>query len=301
MRSPRSSPAHTCPTPGTATVGGMTKRRFYLHVGLDDGSGEVVATTMAKHAHALAELGVICPTESTEELLRAAAELLHSHRAWGYRRGDVEGAWTSIVKRSRPGRDTVVVSQPLLAAASLDQAALVLDALAGFEVHVVVSVRSPDAGSVAGDDARDLGPVLARWTAALGDPARMHVVIASDAATTTWRTVGAVIGFGTRSVPVVEGDSMMRSPVPLTASRADVGEQLARSWIDLLSQGAWDVRGDVEALLPSITTTESGDERLVEALTEVARLQRRNDALEARVDRLEARRKKLKRKLRAAS
>ena len=128
------------------------KRQAFLHVGLDDGSGDLVGPALLRHHSALLELGVRHPAESSEETFHAALELLRAHKAWGYKRKEVDGTWHRLLKRAAKGRDTVVVSQPLLAAARPEQVALTVDALHGFEVHVVVTVHAPDAWTPTEDE-----------------------------------------------------------------------------------------------------------------------------------------------------
>ncbi len=270
----------------------MTKRRAYLHLGLDDGSGEVVAATLAQRRQALAELGVRSPQDG-EALLRAAAELLHAHHEWGYRRADVEGAWTRLVEQCRAGRDTVVLSVPQLAAADPAQAALALDALAGFEVHLVVTVHAPDAWTLAGDPARDLAPVLERWSSVFPNRRRLHVVV-TDGDATTWAELGRVAGFGTRSVAATPGAMSRTRPThPVPASRRGVAERLAATWAELLREGGYDVRGDLRNLTPDVAEAPAEDDAtLLTTLAELERLQRRNEALEGQVATLRRRRRR---------
>ncbi|MGA8257730.1 MAG: hypothetical protein WB767_14240, partial [Nocardioides sp.] len=70
------------------------KRKAFVHIGLDDGSGDFIDTALELHSHALLELGVRRPARSREEMFRAALEMLRTHREWGYRRSEVEGVWT---------------------------------------------------------------------------------------------------------------------------------------------------------------------------------------------------------------
>lgn len=270
----------------------MSKRRAFLHLGLDDGSGEVVTTTLAQRRHALAELGVRSPDDD-EALRRSAAELLHAHQEWGYRRSDVEGAWTRLVETCRTGRDTLVISAPHLAAADPGQAALALDALAGFEVHLLVTVHAPDAWTLAGDPGRDLGPVLERWTAAFPRRDRIHVVLADDDAA-TWAGTGRVVGFGTRSVAPAPGAMHRTRPTrPVPASRAGVAERLAATWAELLREGGYDVRGDLRTLAPTVAELPTEDDAtLLTALAELERLQRRAEVLEHQVATLRHRRRR---------
>ena len=105
-------------TPGAVSAGAMPqKRKAFVHIGLDDGAGDFIDGALERHAGALAELGVRCPAESAEELFRAAVEILRMHPEWGYKRREVEGAWADVVRAGLKGRETLVVSQTLLAGA----------------------------------------------------------------------------------------------------------------------------------------------------------------------------------------
>jgi hypothetical protein len=282
-----------------------SKRKAFVHIGLDDGSGDFVDGALEVHARALAELGVRRPATSGEEMFRAALEMLRTHREWGYRRSEVEGAWTSIVRRGHSGKDTLVFSQTLLAGARPEQVALLVDALAGFEVHVVVTVQAPGAWTIPGEPRHDLGAVLEVWGAAVKKPERLHVVVAGERKA-TWKAFGKVVGFGTSSLKV--GDVPVavkpRPPHLALASRADVLRTLGESWVELLAHSEHHVVGDVAALVPDPHAVDEpevvvgvAEHALNEALVEIERLTRRNESLQVRVDALEKKRKKLKRRL----
>ncbi len=153
------------------------KRKAFIHVGLPGGPGDFLEIALRRHAHALAALGVRNPAASTDEMFRAAVEIMRDHRAWGFERREVEGTWSGICRRGRKGRDTLVVSQPLLAGATAPQIELLFDGLAGFERHVVVTATAPDAWTMAGDPTQDLGCVLERWAASARRPERVHVLV----------------------------------------------------------------------------------------------------------------------------
>ena len=227
-----------------------TKRKAFVHVGLDDGSGDVVGAALAHHGRALAELGVRSPSSSGEEMFRAAVEILRAHRAWGYRRSEVEGAWTAIVRRGLKGKDTLVFSQSLLAGARPEQAALLVDALAGFEVHVVVTAHAPGPWTVPGEPRHDLGVVLQTWQTAVARPEHLHVVVAGDR-TPTWKAFGKVVGFGTSSLRLtdVAVPTTPRPPRRTPAARVAVLRALGESWVELLTHGEHDVVGDLSHLV----------------------------------------------------
>ena len=281
------------------------KRKAFIHVGLDDGSGDIIDAALERHTRALAELGVCRQATSGEEMFRAALEILRNHQDWGYQRAEVEGAWTGIVRRGLKGRDTLVFSQPLLAAARPEQIALLLDALGGFEVHVVITAHAPDAWTVPGEPRHDLGSVLESWGQSVKKPERLHVVVAADARA-TWKSFWRVVGFGTSSLRIddVPVPAKPRPPHLALASRVAVLRALGESWVELLASTEYDVVGDAGALVPAEDAVDEpevvvsvAEHALNDALAEIERLTRRNESLELKVGALEKKRKKLKRKL----
>ncbi|MDQ3485615.1 MAG: hypothetical protein M3445_09460 [Actinomycetota bacterium] len=281
----------------------MAKRRAFLHIGLGDGSGDFIDGALEKHGHALAALGVRRPAKSADEMFRASIEILRAHKEWGYKRAEVEGAWSGICRRAHKGKDTVVFSQPLLAAAAPAQIDLLLDTLAGFEIHVVVTVRAPDAWTVPGEPTQDLGPVLDRWSRAVRKPHRLHVIVDADDSGATWTNLGRVVGFGTASLSVSNAKTHPR-PGIAPDSRVTVLRALGQSWTEQLTHSEHDVVGDVAALVPTTQKAEapqtvliSRDHALTEALREVERLSRRNESLELRIGAIEQKPRKRKGRL----
>ncbi len=181
------------------------KRKVFIHVGLPGGTGDLIDAALARHAHALAELDVRNPAESPEEMFRAAIEILRDHQAWGYRRAEVEGAWSTICRRGRKGRDTLVVSQPLLVAATTPQIELLFDGLAGFERHVVITAGAPHAWNTDGHAEQSLGNVIERWAASARRPERVNVILGGPSdRLAVWKEFGRTVGFGTASLPVAD-------------------------------------------------------------------------------------------------
>lgn len=271
-----------------------TKRKVFIHVGLPEGPGDFLEAALDRHQHALAALGVRNPATSTDEMFRAAIEILRDHRAWGYERREVEGAWNGICRRGRRGRDTLVVSQPLLAAAPTSQIELLFDGLAGFERHVVITATAPDAWTTPGDPAQDLGCVLERWAASARRPERVHVLVARpDDRGALWTAFGRTVGFGTASLSVADlRTPPTAQPRPAPRERLPVLRTLAHSWIEQLSASQYDVRGDVTDLLPEPSGPDPRDDhRLRETLHELERLSRRNQTLEQRMAELAKRRR----------
>ena len=254
------------------------KRQAFVHVGLDDGSGDVVGTALDVHAHALLDLGVRRPTEPA----------------------DADGTWAGLGRSAAPGRDTIVLSRPLLASARAERAHSLVGALDAFDVHVVVTAQAPDAWTLPGDPARDLTSVLDRWSGAVRSPDRLHVIVGGDDAT-TWKAFGRVVGFGTASLRVGTTTGP-RQPDVVPAQRAEALRRLAVTWSDLLATSPYDVVGDLARLAPDLHPAASSDE-LVEALDharhELDALRRHTADLELRLAKAEKKKRKLKKRLSA--
>ncbi|WP_193612441.1 hypothetical protein [Nocardioides lijunqiniae] len=272
----------------------MAKRSAYLHVGLDDRSGDILEPALQRHAHALAALGVHAPAASTDEMFRAALEVMRCHRTWGYRREEVEGAWAKICRRGLRGTGTLVFSQPMLADATTEQIELLLDGLRGFKRHVVLTVAAPDTWTP-GD--LDLGPLLDRWTKAVGRPERVHVIVSPPVRrpATTWKAFGKVVGFGTASLSLdgVEAATVARPPRLVSTERHEALRDLGRRWAGQIVSRDLDVRGDLADLVPEVTPAPDPitliaptDQALADALRQVERLERRNRTLETQVGEL---------------
>ncbi|WP_418057684.1 hypothetical protein [Pimelobacter simplex] len=215
------------------------KHQAWIHVGMP-GAGDVIESALAHHHAALVELGYASVARSTAESFRAAVEMTRAHKDWGLKRADVEGQWTRLVRRAEKARADLVFSQSLLAGATPEQVALLVDALAGYRVHVVVTTGLDDEAATA-----------ARWSAACRKPERLHVLETDGLAPAeVWKAFGALVGFGTASLG-----------------------------------------------LTAVPHTAAAFQSLPDALREVERLARRNASLEVRLEELDRKRRRLKRKL----
>ncbi|GAA4374025.1 hypothetical protein [Nocardioides caricicola] len=204
----------------------MAKRKAYLHIGPPRTGGGFLDSALAAHAAELEAAGVRHPAISAEEMFRAAIEITRDHKAWGYQRREVEGAWAEICRRARKGKSDVVFSQELLATSTAAQVDLLLDGLAGFEVHVVVT-------------ARESGLVLDAWKHAVR-PERWHeiVVPSTDAEQAVWTAFAAVVGFDptgldldagwTATRPMAGGPQAELLEVISTGAVADVVAEVTR-------------------------------------------------------------------------
>ncbi len=162
----------------------MAKNLVFLHVGPSPLG--VTHADLLPYADLLEGVGTRLPVVPASELERAALEILREHKSAGLKRGEVEGAWAGITRDLWRDKQDVVFSQPRFAALTAEQAALVLDHLAGLEVHVVVT--PVEGGSLSFLDA---------WAAVLR-PDTLHIrevaddAVAVDVAETIAGTVLAV-------------------------------------------------------------------------------------------------------------
>ena len=286
----------------------MAKPKSFLLVGLPHTGVPLLTAALEQHRDALAELGVTAPAKSADEVFRAAVELRREHRAWGLRRKDVEGTWSAICRRALKQRQTVVVGHELLAGATRDEVALLVDGLAGTQVHVVVLAGVPDGRVGLFPDELDLGSVLDRWAAATSSPDRLHVVVTDPAdATVAWRALGSLVGFDAEGLALPDPAGLVvpvdAASLRLIAEYAGVHVDhdelvdLAEGWAKVVADRGYDVVGDLRDLVPRRPAHSTDPARaaydqrvdvlteaLVEAVTEVGRLRERLRELE-RTDR----------------
>ncbi|MBB6628273.1 hypothetical protein H5V45_13175 [Nocardioides sp. KIGAM211] len=288
----------------------MVKRTAYLHIGPTHTRSEVLDDALAASTDLLARHGVRRPVRSAEEMLSAAVEIRRTHQHWGLRRKDVEGTWSRIARRAWKGRNSVVLVQPHLAGATRDQIALLLDALAGFDVHVILTATPPGAPGTAGQE----GPaaLAARWASALRSPDRLHVVVPprdGDPDAHAWRALGRIVGFEAGPLPVVPPVEEVPD-APLTEARHELLVEQAERWAKELAEAGHDVHGELTDLVPPAREERSDEElarllaaaadALAGARDELTRLRVAHGALVARHESVTKKRKKLERRLRAA-
>ncbi len=239
----------------------MAKQKSFLLVGMPHAGVPLLAAALELHRDALVTHGVRVPAKSADEAFRAAVELRREHKAWGLRRRDVEGAWAGICRRALKHRATIVVGHELFAGAATDEVALVVDGLAGTQVHVVVVAGAPDGRVGLFPDELDLAGVLARWRLGVGSPDRLHVVVTdpSDPAA-SWRALGTLAGFDADELPLPHQSTVV--PAADTAALRLIAESsglhidhdelvgLAEEWGKAVADHGYDVIGDLHDLVP---------------------------------------------------
>lgn len=231
------------------------KRKAYLHIGLAHTGGRLLESALTRHSDALDEHGLRQPVGSPEEMFRATVEIRRDHRAWGFRRRDVEGTWAEICRRVHRGHHDVILSHERLGACTPGQIELLLDGLAGFEIHLIVTARDLGSQLLAAwtdcvesgrsvsfarfcdrvldpgrthDQAQhfwadqELGEALERWGAAIRRPHRLHVVVppaAEDPGHAIWHAVGDVVGVDTSTLPLAASRPVGRGAAGLAVLR----------------------------------------------------------------------------------
>ena len=303
----------------------MAKQKTYVLVGLPHAGVPLLTGALEHHRDALVAAGVRVPARSADEAFRAAVEVRREHRAWGLRRRDVEGTWAAVCRRALKHPETAVVGHELLAGAAPDEIALLVDGLAGTQVHVVVLAGVPDGRVGLFPDELELAGVLTRWGSAVATPDRLHVVVSDPADPgIAWRALGELAGFDTDELPLPD-PSTVTQPAD-TASLRLIAEssgfyvdhdelvEMAEEWARVAVDRGYDVVGDVADLVPSRAASSTDPARaayddrvdvlagaLVEAVTEVGRLREQLSLLQLQHAKLDSRRRKLGRKLAAVS
>ena len=109
-------------------------------MGLPKSGTTFLQRSLAANAEALGDRGVLYPA-GHDEMFRAALDVRGSHKAWGRRRSDVEGAWDDLCVRARSHTGTTLLSHELLAGACRRQVVAATTMLKDLDVHVVVTAR----------------------------------------------------------------------------------------------------------------------------------------------------------------
>lgn len=243
----------------------MAKPKSFVLVGVPHAGLPLLTAALEVHRDALADAGVRAPAKSADEAFRAAVEIRREHKAWGLRRRDVEGTWAGIARRAlkhaaRSG-ETSVVGHELLAGAAHDEIALLVDGLAGTQVHVVVLATVPDGRVGLFPDELDLASVLARWEQAVAAPEWVHVVVTDPHdPSVAWRALGSLAGFDADQLPLPRPASVtppvdaatLRLLAESSGIHVDHDElvELAEEWGKVVADHGYDVLGDLRDLVP---------------------------------------------------
>ncbi len=232
--------------------------RVFFHVGLPKTGTTYLQTLMWDNRDELRRQGVLLPGESNRQHLWASGVVREDPNL--DRRGpEAKHAWARLVEEINAWDGTAVVSHEFFASASAEQAARAAAALAGAEVHVVVTAREtlslvtarwqefvkngstvpidgyPVRDEISGDDdwdwgTLDLADVLRRWGAGL-PPERVHVLTLpkpDEPRDTLWLRFATLLGL---------------DPASVDASRSAQNESLGVVEVELLRRVNADLTG----------------------------------------------------------
>jgi hypothetical protein len=155
----------------------MAKHKAYLLIGPDVAGVEELHEELTARADDLAKAGLSVPGVTAADIFHGSVEIRRTHKAEDLRRKDVEGTWAAICRTAEKCRGDVVIGLDQYAAASGDQIALLLDGLAAFHTHVVVTLT----GESPSEQLR-LDDLIGPWSDQVR-PERFHVLSLDEGAT----------------------------------------------------------------------------------------------------------------------
>ena len=206
-------------------------RRAFLHIGLPKTGTTYLQHALWSNKEALAADGLLLPGRHRRRHLLASLDVREDPKL-ARRPGDVAAPWQDLVDECSAWAGDVVISHEFFGAASSTQVSRVVETLAGFDVHVVVTARSmtdlglsrwqewvKSGGKLGVDDypqkqtydpvdewgwgSFDLASVLQRWSSVV-PPSRVHVlpVDPGGAPVDLWLRFAEVLGVDGARFPV---------------------------------------------------------------------------------------------------
>jgi hypothetical protein len=118
----------------------MSKKKAYVLVGPAVPGVEELHEELGRRSDTLDEVGLAVPPVPPADLVRAGIEIRRTHKAEGLRRKDVEGTWAQVCRAAEKTRSDVLLGQDTFVGGPPEQLALLLDGLAAFQVHVVLTL-----------------------------------------------------------------------------------------------------------------------------------------------------------------
>lgn len=116
-------------------------QRVVLHVGTPKSGTTFLQRALWRHREVLDAAGVTCAGNRHFEMFHAAIELRGSYAFWGRTAEELEGTWQRLCDGARAYPGTTIMSHELLGAARREQVEQGMAALAGLDVHLVVTAR----------------------------------------------------------------------------------------------------------------------------------------------------------------
>ena len=255
----------------------MAKRNLIWHIGPEDLSG-VLLPQLLEAAEA-ADFHRIAAVEAND----ADLDLRRAHQAAGRSRKDVEGAWAQLESKVWHAKGIWIVSTPSAHLADEDERRLAMAGLRGVKVQIVVF------RTAANTDVVDA--IAQRWAQPL-HPERMHVIDVDGTVESAWQGLFEVAGLSVRELP--ESVDVL---APWTAAAGVLNDVISQS------AGRADVAATAASLLAGGDAGESDEAAISRALAtaaeEVVSAEQRIRELLADNERLDRKRRKHKRRLRA--
>lgn len=225
-------------------------RKAFLHIGLPKTGTTYLQHILWENKEPLKERGLLLPGATRRRHLLASLDVREDPKL-ARRAGDVESPWQDLVDECLRWDSDVLISHEFFAAATTGQARRAVAALAGFEVHVIITARPMVAlgvsrwqewvksgGTLPIDDypkrtdydptdewgwgSFDLADILDRWGAVLEHP-HIHVLPVAPpgaAPNDLWLRLAQVLGVDGRELPVAD--------LPANASLGVVEVELLR-------------------------------------------------------------------------
>ena len=203
--------------------------RVFVHIGLPKTATSYLQTIIWSNREALRARGIVVPGEERRDHLWSS-RVVREQRSVQRAPEREQTAWARLQEELATSEGTGLVSHEFFAAASAEQAAAMVDALAPAEVHLVVTAREPlglftaswqeslkngsatpmpeYATKVSTKPTKiwnwrtlDLRLVLERWTVAV-PPERVHVLVLDPAADRddVWHRFAGIVGFDSEGI-----------------------------------------------------------------------------------------------------
>lgn len=144
----------------------MSKHHAFVLVGPSIPADDELIDELARRSEVLDEAALALPKVTQADLFRSGVELLRRHKAEGLRRSDVEGSWARVCRKAEKRKGDVLFGNAAYVAAEPAQISLLLDGLAGFRTHVVITAPRGTEG---------IDELIEPWTQAV-KASRLHVL-----------------------------------------------------------------------------------------------------------------------------
>ncbi|MFL6155771.1 MAG: hypothetical protein ACJ72D_06770 [Marmoricola sp.] len=114
-------------------------RRVFLHIGTPKSGTSYLQDRFALNRDAISNAGLTYLQTRTGDHFEAALDVIE--RRWAGQREVARGQWPALVTEARRTTGDILISHEILAAATPEQVAKVMEAFADDEVHVVLTAR----------------------------------------------------------------------------------------------------------------------------------------------------------------